>query len=264
MVAHLICGHCHKDFPAAESHCPHCGRAHPQSARRAVDPGECPETLDAPSSSRHAADVGTRTPYSIVRAAQAGDAEAWEKLIDLFGPLVLVWCTKSRLGLAANEAEEVAADVLASVSQGILEWQRDDRRNSFRRWLRTIVKHKLIDYCRKKQQQPAATGGSANQRWLQSLPDPETLEDDDLGSVSEERRQLYLRAVKLIQDRFPAYYFTIFWRVVVENRPREEMAEIFGVQLGTIHKIISRIKHAVREVFGEVLDMGGGEGETNT
>ncbi len=195
----------------------------------------------------------TATPGSLIERAKGGDEAAWVKLVELFSPLVLIWCKQSKFGLTDHEAEDVGGDIFAAVYTSCQNWQRDENRGSFRRWLRRITQRKLVDFYRQKLRQPTPEGGTDHQKRMQQVSDVDALGEENPRSVSQERLLLYRRAVKLIVDEFPEHYLKIFWQVCVDGRPRRELAEIFEMKIDSIHKIVSRIKKLVRERFEELL-----------
>ena len=60
--------------------------------------------------------------------ARLKEAEAWDKLVTLYGPLVYRWCR--RWGLQPKDAENVGQEVFLRVFQGLAAFRRGPRQLS--------------------------------------------------------------------------------------------------------------------------------------
>src|SRR5690349_19326563 len=90
-----------------------------------------------PASRRNA---GLLTPLSLLNRVRANDSAAWQRLIDLYRPLVLFWC--GRRGLQGPDAEDIAQEVFAASAAGLGSFRRDRLGDTFRGWLRGITRNK--------------------------------------------------------------------------------------------------------------------------
>ena len=86
--------------------------------------------------STSASSIGS-TSSSLIQRIKAQDADAWTKLVRLYGPLVDFWL--GRDGLDEADVEDVFQDVFATVARGITDFRKDRPGDTFRGWLRTIV-----------------------------------------------------------------------------------------------------------------------------
>src|SRR5437763_634975 len=84
------------------------------------------------------------------------DAAGWERLVELYRPLLLGWL--KRYGVQAQDAEDLSQEVLAAVVRELPGFEYDRQRGSFRGWLRAILVNRLRGFWRKRQHQPVATG----------------------------------------------------------------------------------------------------------
>ena len=57
------------------------------------------------------------TSVSLVDRVQANDDAAWQRLVDLYGPLIFSWGCRG--GLSGEDAADVMQEVFASVAQAI-------------------------------------------------------------------------------------------------------------------------------------------------
>src|SRR5262245_30817720 len=83
--------------------------------------GRLPEMRE-PTSDPKTADVTDQnlppvTPLSLLERARTNNPDAWQRVFQLYRPLVLCWC--SRYGVNATDAEDVAQEVFAAASGGL-------------------------------------------------------------------------------------------------------------------------------------------------
>ncbi len=189
------------------------------------------------------------TSLTLLQRAQARQPAAWERLVDLYAPLVLHWCRKSGLGDA--DAADVFQEVFRSVSEHLLEFRRDRAGDSFRGWLRTITRNKVLDHHRRRQRQPAASGGSDAQRLLLEVPDETGAETDETENALL-TRQLH-QALDLIRPEVEEKTWTAFWMVQMDNREPREVAIELGMTPAAVRKARYRVLDRLREELGDVL-----------
>ena len=70
------------------------------------------------------------------------NTEAWDRFVELYRPKIYGWCRA--WGLQEADAEDVAQDVIAKLTQKMASFQYDQTR-CFRAWLKTITQHALSD-----------------------------------------------------------------------------------------------------------------------
>src|SRR5215469_2804941 len=112
----------------------------------------------------------TQTPVSLLeRLRLRPDAASWQRLIDLYSPLVQSWLR--RYALQPADADDVAQETLAVLVRELPQFRHDLRRGAFRTWLRGIVVNRLREFWRGRDRRPAAGGGDAD-ALLGQLQDP--------------------------------------------------------------------------------------------
>lgn len=116
------------------------------------------------------------TRLSLIQRLQSGtDADAWTEFSDIYR-LVIVRLASSK-GLQAADAEDLAQNVLLSVSKHIVDWKPDPERGRFRAWLQTIVRNATINAL-SRIPQDAAPGGTTAMRSLADLPENDAVAFD--------------------------------------------------------------------------------------
>src|SRR6516162_3510723 len=99
------------------------------------------------------------------------DEEAWQRLDDIYRPLIQRWLRRDpTLG---EEAEDIVQDVMGVLVRELPGFQRQ-RTGSFRRWLRTITAHRLAAFYRSRKNRPLPLGAPAGESTLEQLADPDS------------------------------------------------------------------------------------------
>jgi len=183
------------------------------------------------------------TSTSLIRRVQAGEHQAWQRLVDLYGPLVYGWCRQS--GLQAVDAADVVQEVFCAVAAHVARFRRERPGDSFRAWLRTIARNKLCDHFRKLGRQPQPRGGTTAQQDLAQIaqPDADGLLGED-GRAAD--RALWHRAMELVRAEFEPRTWEAFWRLAIQRRPGAEVAGELGISLAAAYQAKYRVLRRIR------------------
>jgi len=189
------------------------------------------------------------TSSSLIQRIKAQDADAWTKLVRLYGPLVDFWL--GREGLEGADVEDVFQDVFATVARGIADFRKDRPSDTFRGGLRTIVHSRAVDHFRRSRGQLRATGGSEFQQRLQDIAAPASSDADgpeEAGQIQEVR----LRALDLIRSQFEPRTWEAFWRVTVDDHTTADVARDLGITPSGVRLAKSRVLRRLREELGDL------------
>ena len=189
------------------------------------------------------------TSSSLLGRVKAHDQEAWTRLVRLYGPLVALWLRQARL--QAADANDVFQAVFQAVARGIDQFHKDRPGDSFRAWLRVVVRNKLADHFRQRRGQPIAVGGSEAHRQFQEFADPGEEPPEASGEASAVH-QLRLRALEMIRAEFEDRTWQAFWRVTVDGQPPKEVAQELGVTPSAVRLAKSRVLRRLREELGDL------------
>src|SRR5262249_56151209 len=80
----------------------------------------------------------------LVRLRDPRDGAAWREFVERYGPVVYGYVRKQ--GLQDADAADLCQDVLAAVAGAVGRLNYDPNRGSFRNWLFTVVRRKLINW----------------------------------------------------------------------------------------------------------------------
>src|SRR6478609_4189109 len=115
---------------------------------------------------------GGSTSRSLLNAARLADAEAWERLVKLYTPLVASWCR--RWGVSKQDTVDVMQDVFSAVASHLDRFRKDRLGDTFRGWLMVIARSKVMDYFNNRNREPVAAGGTEASARLREIRDPST------------------------------------------------------------------------------------------
>src|SRR5205085_537845 len=96
--------------------------------------------------------------------------------------------------------------------------------------------------------EPRAAGGTEAKVWLSQVPEPP---DDGEEAENAVYRQLFHRALELIQAEFEESTWRAFWRVVVDGRSPQETAAELGMSPGAVRVAKCRVLHRLRQELGD-------------
>jgi RNA polymerase sigma-70 factor (ECF subfamily) len=180
------------------------------------------------------------------------DAAAWQRLVDLYTPLIRGWLR--RQGLRDPDADDVVQEVLTVVVRKVPQFERIERIGAFRRWLRTITVNCLRDFWRARRGQPLATGDSDFVQMLDQLEDPASALSQ-LWDV-EHDRHVAQRLMELIQRDFEATTWRAFQRVALDHVPAGEVATELGISVNAVFIAKSRVLTRLRQEAAGLIDDG--------
>jgi RNA polymerase sigma-70 factor (ECF subfamily) len=187
----------------------------------------------------------TDTPISLLQRLREPDSQAaWERLVDLYSPLIYLWAC--RIGLQAQDAADLVQDVLLTLVQKLPEFQLDPGKN-FRAWLKTVTLNRWRDLRRRK----LAALPSGQAAHLEDVPVP-----DSATALFEGEYQQYLvgRAVDIMQTDFQPATWKACWSVVVEGKPAAQVAAELGLTVEAVYAARARVLRRLRQELAGLLD----------
>lgn len=191
------------------------------------------------------------TSSSLLVQLKAGQPDAWQKLLDLYGPLVYYWCRK--LGLQPADSSDVFQDVFSAVSANIVRFTYERGRGRFRGWLWTIARNKIRDHYRHGAAEAHGEGGTQWQRRMGEIPEqwpePASSEED-----CQQLTGLFHRGLSLVQAEFEERTWMAFWRVAIKQQEVAQVAAELGMSPAAVRQAKSRVLRRLRSVLGELLD----------
>lgn len=198
-------------------------------------------TMEQPASQS----IGS-TSTGLLKQVQSNNSEAWQRLIQLYGPLVNAWLRRS--GLQKADLDDCHQEVFRAVVANIDRFERS-RMGSFRSWLRTIAGNKVIDHHRRAIRHPAGDGGSDARQFVEQLPDP--FAADELEEA-QEVQSLRMRALEIVRVEFEERTWQMFWLVAVEDQTPADVAEKMNVSPAAVRMAKSRVLARLRAELADL------------
>jgi RNA polymerase sigma-70 factor (ECF subfamily) len=188
---------------------------------------------------------GASTSSSLLERLKVQDPQAWERFVDLYGPLIYNWSRQT--GLQPDDAADVMQDVFRSVTVSVTAFRHDGPSATFRGWLWTITRNKIRNLARQRAGRPDATGGTDAYLRLQELPE----ELDEPSTMNRPGPSLAQRGLELVKAEFESRTWQAFWQVTVEDRRPAEVAASLGMSVGAVYMAKSRVLRRLRDELAD-------------
>jgi len=183
---------------------------------------------------------------SLAERLQEGSASAWGDLVRLYGPLVDRWCRNANV--PTDAIPDVAQEVFLAAFRGVKRFDPNVPNATFRGWLWTVVRSRIVEYYRKRNGGAVAPGGSTALAQIHALADPiplhEPTEPDDASA-------LLRRALDQIRVEFTTGTWDLFWRATVLGHPTDLIASENGVTSSAVRQAKSRVLRRLRKQLGD-------------
>jgi RNA polymerase sigma-70 factor (ECF subfamily) len=190
----------------------------------------------------------------LVRIRNPQDAEAWEQFVEIYAPLVYRYARRHKLQDA--DAADLTQDVLRSVAGAVGRLHYDRRRGSFRSWLFTVARNKLINFVTRERRRPRGGGGSDFLQVLENQPARDDSEADQWEREYEQR--LFAWAAEKVRHSFQEATWQAFWRTAVEGESVRAVAAALKMTEGAVYIARSRVTAQLRKQVQEIGDRDSG------
>lgn len=183
------------------------------------------------------------------RLKQSNAQESWREFFDTYWRLI--YTTALSAGLSDSEAQEVAQETILTVVNKIKSFQYDPAVGKFKGWLLTIVRWRIADQFRKRQQQVllsvARHAGTETSRTatLERVPDPAAIALDAIWE-EEWQQTMFAAALSRVKQQANARLYQMFDLHAVKQWPVEKVAQALGVSSGQVRLAKHRITLLMR------------------
>ena len=184
-------------------------------------------------------DGSSSTSSSLLERVKGGESDAWRRLVELYGPMVLGWCQRSRL--QTSDAADIVQEVFTAVLVNVPDFRRDGPGDTFRGWLWTIARNKLRDHIRRRECRPQAFGGTDAAEQFQQLPDalPDATDSGDHGGLMH-------RALDLVRPECENRTWDAFWRTTAGGQSTLDVAADLGLTPAAVRQAKYRVLKRLR------------------
>ena len=191
---------------------------------------------------------GSTTSESLIRRVQRDDRVAWERLSQLYGPVVYQWAKES--GLQSQDAADVMQEVFQTLTKNVGKFAQSPS-STFRGWLWTVTRNKIYDFHRRKDNQAQAAGGTEALAGFMQISEQPPAPDSDIGK--DEASGIHQRALDLMKTDFEPQTWQAFWRTTIDGVSPAEVATELGLSKWSVYKARSRVLQRLREEFADLL-----------
>jgi RNA polymerase sigma-70 factor (ECF subfamily) len=180
----------------------------------------------------------------LVRIRDGRDQEAWRQFVQLYAPVVYGFARKR--GLQDADAADVMQDVLRSVARAAARLEYDPSRGSFRGWLYTVARNKIINFLEASRHNPGrGTGGDDAHTRLESMADTEWAFAESWDEEYEQN--LAALAMQRVRNEVQPATWQAFWQTAVEGKHAREAGSSLGLSAGAVYVARSRVLARLKE-----------------
>ena len=199
---------------------------------------------------KHPATGFPETRASLLVKLQSDDDEAaWHDFVAIYRPII--YRMACRRGLQDADAQDLAQQVLLSVSGVIGSWQPRDG-IPFRHWLRKVASNAILKTLTR--QPKDARGGTTILQMLGNVQANEAQLQRELDL--ERQREIFLRAAKIVRADVDADTWKAFELAVIEGLPIEQAAQQTGKGVGAAYAARGRVMKRLKQVAAQMQEGG--------
>ena len=174
--------------------------------------------------------------------------KAWSQFTEIYRPIIYrMACNR---GLQDADAQDLAQQVLFSISQSIDRWvQNDDKSVRFRHWLRKVARNAILNALTRRPKD-GAVGGTKIQIALEAQPESNERFGRELEL--EHQREVFFHATQLLKQELSTDAWQIFELTVVEGRPTEKVAELVNKSIAATYAARGRAMARIRQIVSRL------------
>lgn len=193
---------------------------------------------------RSYSEESTTHPSLLLRVRDAGNHQAWNEFVDVYGPVIFNYCRLRQL--QECDASDVAQEVLLRLSSALREFEYNPELGRFRDWLGVVTHRELLKFWnRRGRSQNLTESLAATQNESSTTEVPEnSLWNDHFHS------ELLQAALVRIQSEFTEQTWAAFQLAWLEDQSPMQVAE--RLQIG-IEKVYVAKSRALKRLREEVL-----------
>jgi RNA polymerase sigma-70 factor (ECF subfamily) len=153
------------------------------------------------------------------------DQQGWQEFFDRYWKLVFSFARRS--GLSETDAQDVVQDTMATVARQMPGFRYDPAKGSFKSWLLTVVKRRLIDRHRKERRWTENTAPMPEPpTGTSTAPEPADPAGAELESLwsAEWESHLIGRALGAVRARVSPRQYLMYEQHVVRGEPLATVA----------------------------------------
>jgi RNA polymerase sigma-70 factor (ECF subfamily) len=185
------------------------------------------------------------TSTSLLNQVRAGETLAWYRLVNIYTPLIVLWSKQH--GMKGVDTEDIVQNVFVAVAKHIAEFGHNRSENSFRAWLWTITRSKIMDQLRFTKKNPSAKGG---EDFVKFEAANNSLTGERNASESAHDLNLLIAAtLEIIRQDFSQQTWKAFWLTAAMGRRPSEVAQELEMTAAAVCMCRARVLRRLRETI---------------
>ena len=189
-------------------------------------------------------DAPDTRPSLFLRLKEGDDEAAWEEFVAIYRTVIVRLAMLK--GLQHCDAEDLAQQVLISISKSIPKWEQDACRAHFRTWLQIVVRNATLNAILRSTPDRAVGGTSVlNVLHAQTIDS----QDDSALFDLEWRRESFRWAADQVREEFQPATWEAFWLTAVEGMTAAEAADRVRKSVGALYVARSRVMKRIQSVL---------------
>ncbi len=197
---------------------------------------------DIPSGNRAGSDRSGSASSSFLEGVKVRDHKAWQRMVDLHGPVVYGWARRATLQPLA--AGKVVQEVFRTAAVRIEEFRQEGEQESFRTWVWTIARNRIQHYLQDQADQQDDAGMEATEAVYSS--DPMELDITTAEPPPPDAALLH-RVLGAIRPDFEDVTWDAFWNMAVLGKSSSEVAEAMGTTKAIARDAKYAVLHRLRQ-----------------
>ncbi len=176
------------------------------------------------------------------RLRRAPESESWNRLVELYAPLIRVWLRK--YDVQASDADDLVQEVMLAVSKDLVTFDHGGQPGAFRGWLKAILVNRLRKFWRARDHRPQARADSDIAARLAQLDDPSS----ELSRIWNRQHDQYVlrQLLALAEPHFAPNTWKAFCRVALDGAKPDVVAEEMGISRNAVIvakcRVLSRLR----------------------
>jgi RNA polymerase sigma-70 factor (ECF subfamily) len=171
--------------------------------------------------------------------------------VDVYAPLVYGFARKR--GLQDADAADLTQEVLRAVAGAAERLDYDPQKGSFRGWLFTVARNKLLNFLAQQRRLVQGAGDTSAQDLLEAQPAGE--EDEAALWDKDYERRIFAWVAERVRGGFQDSTWLAFWQTAVDGRSAKAVAESLGMTVGAVYiaksRVLARLKEQIQELQAE-------------
>jgi RNA polymerase sigma factor (sigma-70 family) len=188
------------------------------------------------------------------RLRHAPESESWNRLVDLYTPLIRAWLRK--YDVQDSDADDLVQEVLLAVSKDLAKFEHRGQPGDFRGWLKAILVNRLRNFWRARDRRPQARGDSNIDERLTQLDDPAS----EMSQIWNRQHDQYVlrQLLALAEPHFAPSTWKAFCRVALDGERADVVAQELEISLNAVFVAKSRVLSRLRQEAEGLVESSSG------